>query len=357
MVETVNMEERKNRQLETVKTFRKGLGKKCSVNPLIKNDTINEDALLDALKLAFPDITPRTMNRMPDWKVNHEECVEFGQMPKALFSYSYKGKKFSDQLKDWFDSPCLADPEEWQKAFDEFHKTACETVKDFLKAQRYEPKCITYGKAQKVVNMTFKHIYCLDGAYIKEDWFIPCHMALDSFTLEWFYRNVGDITKGCVDSWSALQNAAEDIPNLPKKYDGMKMYTRIVNKGEDKEPEIRKFYTYDQIVALIRNYFAGDHPFKGLCPLQAEFYIWPEIQLHLAAEAIYGQNIGIEKTIESAKKKWQAAWEKDCVDAKSTAEQFKWCKEKFKQIPVEQKLEFTQKRVKHIIQDYHVYNP
>jgi hypothetical protein len=305
MVETARMEERKDRQQETVKSFVAALGKKCSSKSLIKNGEIDKDALLDALKLAFPDITPRTMKRNPAWSKT-VGCVEFSKMSEALFTHSYNGVNFGDQLKAWFDRPCPADLKGeglkiWQKEFDKFHAIACETVIDFLETQLYEQKHITYGKAQKVVNMTFKHIYCLDSAYIKEDWFIPCHIALDSFTLEWFCRNVKGITKGCVDSWSALQNVAEEIPNLPKAYANMKMYTKKVNKGEGKQPEIHKFYTYNQIVELIRDHFTGEHPFKGLCPLQAEFYIWPEIQLHLAAEALYGQNAGMEKAIASAK--------------------------------------------------------
>lgn len=363
MVETAKMEERKDRQQETVKTFVEALGKKRSSKSLIKNGQIDKEALLDALKLAFPDITPRTMKRNPAWN-NTARCVEFGQMPEALFTHPYNGVSFGDQLKAWFDRPCPTDLKgdglkNWQKVFDEFHVIACKTVIDFLETQLYEQKHIAYGKAQKVVNMTFKHIYCLDGAYIKEDWFIPCHIALDSFTLEWFCRNVKGVTKGCVDSWSALQNVAEEIPDLPNRYADMEMYTKTIDKGDGKEPEIHKFYTYDQIVALIRDYFAADHPFKGLCPLQAEFYIWPEIQLHLAAEALYGQNIGKEEAVAFAKtrKEWIAVWKSDQVDSKTMDHQFEWCKKKFKALPVEQKLKFLSERVNQLCQSVNIYEP
>ena len=350
------MEERRLRQQETVKTFVAALGKKRSRKNLIKSGEIDTEALLDALKLAFPDITPRTMKRNPDWS-SKEECVEFKQMPEVLFTHSYKDKRFGDQLKDWFDRPYLADPDEWQKAFDEFHRTACETVMDFLEKQLYEPRSITYGKAQKVVNMTFKHIYCLDGAYIKEDWFLPCHIALDSFTLEWFCRSVNGITKGCVDSWSTLQNSAKNSADLPKRYAGMKMYTKTVEKANGKPSETNYFYTYDEIVTRIRNYFEGKHPFKGLCPLQAEFYIWPEIQLHLAAEALYGQDAGKETTIDAAKdrKEWQENWLKEQMDSKTTEQKFTWCKKKFKLLPVDKKLEFLNERVGQMLKDLRIY--
>lgn len=354
MVETVKMEERKARQQKTVKSFVKGLGKKCSDKSLIKNGEINKEALLDALTLAFPDITPRTMGRNPAWN-STAGCVEFKDMPKELFKHSYKGHSFGGLLKVWFDTPCPADPKgkKWEEMFDKFHADACEIVIDFLETQLYEKKDITYGKAQKVVNMTFKHIYCLEGAYIKEEWFRPCHIALDSFTLEWFCRNVGGVTKGCVDSWSALRNVAEEIPNLQDHYAGMKMYTKTVDKGGGKDPEIHKFYTYDQIIALIRGYFTGDHPFKELFPLQAEFRIWPEIQLHLAAETLYGQDFGKEKTVakvksaekEKLQKGEPSRWEKDKMDGKDFDAQYKWCKARFKEASLDDKMKYLKARV------------
>ena len=47
---------------------------------------------------------------------------------------------------------------------------------------------ITYGKAQKVINMTFKYLYCCNGIdkhYIER--FRPCHMPLDGFTVAWLF--------------------------------------------------------------------------------------------------------------------------------------------------------------------------
>ena len=56
MTELEVMEERKNRQEETIKTFKEGLDNKRSYKNLIKNGEVDKEALLDALKLAFPDI-------------------------------------------------------------------------------------------------------------------------------------------------------------------------------------------------------------------------------------------------------------------------------------------------------------
>lgn len=71
---------------------------------------------------------------------------------------------------------------------------------------------VTYGQAQKVINMTFKYLYCLDDKkQYKEDIFDKCHMPLDSFTLAWYKRNIlkktdaKDYQIKSEDSWSKLE--------------------------------------------------------------------------------------------------------------------------------------------------------
>ena len=227
------------------------------VNP---DDTINENAIKAALNLGFPDITPRTMNdRDAAYKAQGKK--EFAEMPDALFAYriDHQHLTFGEMLKKWFEEK----PKDWKAGFETLHKNACETVKSFLKSQLYGENSCTYGKAQKVVNMTFKHIYCLSEGK-KREWFLNCHMALDFFTLEWFKRNIAKYGQlGKVDNWSALQN--------PKDQE----YTGKDNK---------QFYSYHFLVAEIQKYFDENHPFGPLCPLEAEFIIWPDIQMHLSAE-------------------------------------------------------------------------
>ena len=71
---------------------------------------------------------------------------------------------------------------------DKWHKECCDKILDCF--NEYYDNGVAYGKAQKIVNMTMKGIYCLDGAENYEDWFKHCHMALDSIILEWFKRDV-----------------------------------------------------------------------------------------------------------------------------------------------------------------------
>ena len=156
-----------------------------------------------------------------------------------------------------------------------------------------------------------------------------------------------------------VNNPKNPIQSVEKVIDlaGQTSMDKTVEKANGKPSETNYFYTYDEIVTRIRNYFEGKHPFKGLCPLQAEFYIWPEIQLHLAAEALYGQDAGKETTIDAAKdrKEWQENWLKEQMDSKTTEQKFTWCKKKFKLLPVDKKLEFLNERVGQMLKDLRIY--
>lgn len=65
--------------------------------------------------------------------------------------------------------------------------------KDFIRdIKKYNGYDARYGQAQKVVNMTFKYLYCCHGAEIYRDSkFNECHMPLDQFTLAWFFTEEG----------------------------------------------------------------------------------------------------------------------------------------------------------------------
>lgn len=248
---------------EAVEKFKNGLKDPSNEKLLEKDGAINEKAIKDAVKRAFPDITPRTMTRdRNDAKVDAGlKETSFETLYEKLLGFSLSGSKtFKDLIKDWFNQK---DSEKTEDAFDEFHQNACKTVIAFLEAAGYDDESCAYGKAQKVVNMTFKHLYCMEGALClcSSKSFEFCHMALDSFTLEWLKRTKdkgqSKIVKGKIGSWSTIQNTATP-----------------------------KFYSYDELVEKIREVIPKTE-YKGLTPLQAEFYIWPEIQLHMAAEALY----------------------------------------------------------------------
>ena len=61
---------------------------------------------------------------------------------------------------------------------------------------------ITYGQKQKIVNMAFKYLYCCNGASTEyRAMFEPCHMPLDSYTLNWYKRATGNSTS----VWSKME--------------------------------------------------------------------------------------------------------------------------------------------------------
>lgn len=248
---------------KAVEKFKNGLKNPSNEKLLKKDGKINEKAIEDAVKLAFPDITPRTMtrNRNDEKVIKELKETKFEELYKNLLKYKISGKdNFTTLIEKWFNRK---DSEKTEPEFDTFHHEACETVIEFLKAAGYDDESCAYGKAQKVVNMTFKHLYCMDGALClcSSKSFEFCHMALDSFTLEWLKRtkdkNQSKIKKGMIGSWSTIQNTPTP-----------------------------KFYSYDELVEKIREVIPKTE-YKDLTPLQAEFYIWPEMQLHMAAEALY----------------------------------------------------------------------
>ena len=216
-----------------------------------------------AVKRACGDLMARTLTPKPSTdgepkkSLAEQLCGEAEQTGRTPF-LEHLGKGF-DQKRLWKN----------EDEFDVWHHDACGIVWAILRDlyTNRDESPVQYGKAQKIVNMTLKYMYCLEGAETYEDNFRYCHMALDSFTLEWFKRNVCNrktVCKGKVGPWS----------NMP--------YSEADEKG---------CYPYRFYVKAIRDHFdhAFSGPYAGLTPFQAEFYIWPEIQLHLAAEAVLFQ--------------------------------------------------------------------
>ena len=122
---------------------------------------------------------------------------------------------------------------------------------------------ITYGQAQKIVNMAFKYLCCLSGAENYGEQFSKCHMPLDSIMLEWITRKIeespekyGTIKRGKIPSWSAMSKAG----NMLDK-DGKYGYLFFTEKIDD--------------ICKAEN----------KAPLQLDFENWRTMQLRLAAEA------------------------------------------------------------------------
>lgn len=207
--------------------------------------SIDESGIKESLRRALNDFTPRTEEIKK--KITRDEMLE--KLEECGFLAAFK-EYFKDSAKS-------------QKDFDEWHHDMCKKFRVCFNNKNFNN--LQYGKAQKIVNMTFKNIYCLRDAESKEDYFKYCHMPLDSLTLEWVYRKVKPTngekyTRNNIPAWSKLC------------YDSSKENASILS--------------YKSIQEDIRKHFENSTEWT---PLTAEFVIWPQIQLELAAEGLFNQ--------------------------------------------------------------------
>ena len=206
---------------------------KCSDN--------SKKLMEDSINLAYRDVQ-RTLKNISDY--DNEKSNVLGDITESFESFfKQEPRKEASEFGLWHKEIC----EKWTQGFD-------------------DNQIGTFGKAQKLVNMTFKYLYCFYGDSYNNH-FKYCHMPLDSYTLEWFKRYVGirtnkdeKLVKGKVCAWSNLQYEKDDND----------YYTYIFYK--------------ENIDEYIRDKKLNLSPRQLLSPLQLEFIIWPEIQLELATE-------------------------------------------------------------------------
>ncbi len=211
-----------------------------------------------AIMMAVRDLMVRTLKK----KENVSTCLteELCRDNSVLFKF----------LEDWFEEDIsLRDNESLKKVFDERHERTCNEILKIIQNHYTNSNGteVCYGKAQKIVNMTFKYLYCIPGSVEKERHFKFCHVALDAFILEWLYRKSKksnreelNITRDNLISWSNI-SADEHMRNKKTIYS----YSKLQNMFTILVEELN----------------------MGLTPFQAEFYIWPQMQLTLACEHLY----------------------------------------------------------------------
>lgn len=237
-----------------------------------------------ALEKSFADFNFRTLKRSAKFTAEYKKYEQEVKEKRAAQPRGKKDKearvsdlllpRFEKEFVYRFHNYFVSSPFEKAEDFDVWHHTTCEMFMDIMNSEgEYENKytkaydSLKYGKAQKIVNMMFKHFYCIDGAYDYKEHFKYCHMVLDNYTLEWFdTRNIGKR----IDSWSNIVYAEPSV-----------------NKND---------YMYYQ--SKIRDYFDSvnnetyrDVANEALTPFKAEFYIWPEMQWEMSARGVTAQNI------------------------------------------------------------------
>lgn len=89
----------------------------------------------------------------------------------------------SKKIKNYFSNVAPTSKGE----FDNIHNRLCQV---WIEGFKQDENLACYGKAQKIVNMTFKYLYCVMKKD-KAEYFKFCHMPLDSYTLS-FLKEIQD---------------------------------------------------------------------------------------------------------------------------------------------------------------------
>ncbi len=258
-------------------------------------------ALRRCLTRATVDITSRTLT------VNENQETKSDQSKNIKITDSlvkaFEDAKIYDKFAQWF-AP-IADSQEPMLDFDTWHHEACELVLDAIKTRYPDAK---YGKAQKVINMTFKTMYALVAAYPPafdvQEYFRLCHMPLDSFTLEWFKSRKCPSLNDKKEVWNAnphrkLRKKSEEIAT--NYFADTQTAWSNIEWGDDKSVneyyvgnDEKAKYSYQFYVYEIRNLFCNkdqqhgqvEPEYKAYTPLQAEFFIWEKMQYIRSAREI-----------------------------------------------------------------------
>ena len=159
----------------------------------------NGGDIYEAVKNAYKDFTPRTVHLL-DKNIDSAKVKESDiKRKKVLRSLS---KAFYDLFYN-----TSADFN-----FQKWHEETCKFfLENFNDAINGVYQIIEYGKAQKIVNMTFKYLYCFDDAEKNSNIFEQCHMPIDSFTLNWIKNGPNEKSKdGLPKAWSDMTDTQYD---------------------------------------------------------------------------------------------------------------------------------------------------
>lgn len=192
-------------------------------------------------------------------------------------------------------------PFNFSDKFDNWHKKTCEKYCEYMNSKNFDFK-MTYGRAQKVLNMTFKYLYCTEK-YKKDVEKIAefLHMTLDGYTLRWYkevvieYFNKKEkprLKVGDVSDWSKMNEKGKHQYN--EIQDRIKEYLENADK-----------YEYSINTAIIdedtnekpkKNTIKIEFPFENKTPFYAEFIVWEGEKVRAKIESLFKGLNGIYKT-------------------------------------------------------------
>ncbi len=105
-------------------------------------------------------------------------------------------KTLAERMRAYFDGR----PKTTEAAFDGWYCSVSGDIRT--------PSRLTVGQAQKLINMTFKYLYCCNDLRQKKGvHFTFCHMPLDGYTLSWYKCKVDSEYDGEV--WSKIDDVTK----------------------------------------------------------------------------------------------------------------------------------------------------
>ncbi len=280
------------------------------ISELVKGGKFDREAILYCIYGATKDLAPRTFGKIDDgddrkrmksnldndWEdASKDEAVSKsppGNRCKIFFKISailYCGFYSKlDDLLEYYNSHYGESKEEYCKEFDRVHHELCRLAQE--KLARYYPSS-EYGKGQKIVNMTFKHMYCLlkkqedVSLHRYEGFFEFCHMPLDSYILEWFKREHCRKTEGIVTGVCLRGKGYTNSYNQYLKCSKMTAWSSMGYVDDREYCDNDGKYTYVFYRDRIRQICKQKYENTTQTPLQTEIETWKMIQNELAAEA------------------------------------------------------------------------
>ena len=177
-----------------------------------------------------------------------------------------------------------------QLDFDEWHHETCEEyckhMNAYIHSQGFDFS-MTYGRAQKVLNMTFKYLYCTSTYKADVEKIVPyLHMALDGYTLRWYKemvvkyinynrpKGVAKLKVGDISDWSKMNESGKhqysDIQKGIREYLKKETYYKYFIDTERIDEE---FSDEDK---TRNNTISVEIPFDATrkYPFFAEFIVW-----------------------------------------------------------------------------------
>lgn len=170
----------------------------------------------------------------------------------------------AENICEYFNNP----PKTSQTEFDAFHRELCDKLIEYFNA--FLTNGMTYGKAQKLINITFKHLFCTKEAMGKLGYFQYCHTPIDNTVLNWCAEKIG------------------------------------LNVQRSNWSNIKDYNVYKDIQKGILNYLNSpantEYRFSdgtSFTPLAVDFYVWAE------AESAKKQILSEWENIENSKDQWE----------------------------------------------------